>query len=224
MNLTDRLYDLGAVRAKAVPADDGTWRITGQKIFTFSGTTWPATSFIIGPGSGCAPGQKGVSCFIVPKYLVNDDGSPGARNDLRCVSIEHRGGSAPARRASCRTETQAAIGYLIGEANEGMRYMFTMMNTARLYVGIQGLSMAERAYQDGPTRYAQEHIGQAGSSAPARASHHPIVEYTDVRRMLMKAYIEAMRALLYTHAVLIDLARNTTVTHQQALGENWPSC
>ncbi len=212
MNLTEPQAgsDLGAVRAKAVPADDGTWRITGQKIFITFGEHDLAGNIIhlvLARVPGAPPGTKGISCFIVPKYLVNDDGSPGARNDLRCVSIEHKLGiHASPTCVMSYGDAGGAIGYLIGEANEGMRYMFTMMNTARLSVGIQGLSMAERAYQDA-LRYAQER--RQGRVVGARAGESsPIVEYTDVRRMLltMKAYIEAMRALLYTTAVSIDLA------------------
>ena len=214
MNLTEPQAgsDLGAVRAKAVPADDGTWRITGQKIFITFGEHDLAGNIIhlvLARVPGAPPGTKGISCFIVPKYLVHADGSLGARNDLRCVSIEHKLGiHASPTCVMSYGDAGGAIGYLIGEANQGMRYMFTMMNTARLSVGIQGLSLAERAYQDA-LRYAQER--KQGRVVGARTGESsPIVEYTDVRRMLltMKAYIEAMRALLYTHAVSIDLARH----------------
>jgi len=137
------------------------------------------------------------------------DGSLGARNDLRCVSIEHKLGiHASPTCVMSYGDAGGAIGYLIGEANQGMRYMFTMMNTARLSVGIQGLSVAERAYQDA-LRYAQERRqGRVVGASAAEPS--PIVEHPDVRRMLltMKAHIEAMRALLYTNAVSIDLARH----------------
>ena len=214
MNLTEPQAgsDLGAVRAKAVPADDGTWRITGQKIFITFGEHDLAGNIIhlvLARVPGAPPGTKGISCFIVPKYLVNADGSLGARNDLRCVSLEHKLGiHASPTCVMSYGDAGGAIGYLIGEANQGMRYMFTMMNTARLSVGIQGLSVAERAYQDA-LRYAQERrqVRVVGVSA---AEPSPIVEHPDVRRMLltMKAHIEAMRALLYTNAVSIDLARH----------------
>ncbi len=143
------------------------------------------------------------------QYLVNEDGSLGARNDLRCMSVEHKLGIHA--RPTCVMsygDSGGAVGYLIGEANQGMRYMFTMMNTARLSVGVEGLSMAERAYQDA-LRYAQERRQGRAVGAP-RGEPSPIVEHPDVRRMLltMKAYIEAMRALLYTNAVSIDLARH----------------
>jgi alkylation response protein AidB-like acyl-CoA dehydrogenase len=224
MNLTEPQAgsDLGAVRAKAVPADDGTWRITGQKIFITFGEHDLAGNIIhlvLARVPGAPPGTKGISCFIVPKYLVNADGSLGARNDLRCVSIEHKLGiHASPTCVMSYGDAGGAIGYLIGEANQGMRYMFTMMNTARLSVGIQGLSTAERAYQDA-LRYAQERkqgraVGTRAASTGA-GTPAPIVEHPDVRRMLltMKAYIEAMRALLYTNAVSIDLARHH---HDQA--------
>jgi 3-(methylsulfanyl)propanoyl-CoA dehydrogenase len=219
MNLTEPQAgsDLGAVRAKAVPADDGTWRITGQKIFITFGEHDLAGNIIhlvLARVPGAPPGTKGISCFIVPKYLVNADGSLGARNDLRCVSIEHKLGiHASPTCVMSFGDAGGAIGYLIGEANQGMRYMFTMMNTARLSVGIQGLSIAERAYQDA-LRYAQERRQGRAAGAPA-GQPSPIVEHPDVRRMLltMKAYIEAMRALIYTNAVSIDLARHH---HDQA--------
>jgi 3-(methylthio)propanoyl-CoA dehydrogenase len=214
MNLTEPQAgsDLGAVRAKAVPAGDGTWRITGQKTFITFGEHDLAGNIIhlvLARVPDAPPGTRGISCFIVPKHLVNEDGSLGARNDLRCVSIEHKLGiHASPTCVMSYGDAGGAVGYLIGEANQGMRYMFTMMNTARLSVGLQGLSIAERAYQDA-LRYAQERRqGRAVGAAPGEPS--PIVEHPDVRRMLltMKAYNEAMRALLYTNAVSIDLARH----------------
>ncbi len=214
MNLTEPQAgsDLGAVRAKAVPAGDGTWRITGQKIFITFGEHDLAGNIIhlvLARVPGAPPGTKGISCFIVPKYLVNEDGSLGAGNDLRCVSLEHKLGiRASPTCVMSYGDAGGAVGYLIGEANQGMRYMFTMMNTARLSVGLQGLSIAERSYQDA-LRYAQERRQGRAVGAPVGESS-PIVEHPDVRRMLltMKAYIEAMRAMLYTNAVSIDLARH----------------
>ena len=214
MNLTEPQAgsDLGVVRAKAVPADDGTWRITGQKIFITFGEHDLAGNIIhlvLARVPDAPAGTKGISCFIVPKYLVNADGSLGARNDLRCVSIEHKLGiHASPTCVMSYGDGGGATGYLIGEANQGMRYMFTMMNTARLSVGLQGLSIAERSYQDA-LRYAQERKQGRAIGAPAGESSL-IVEHPDVRRMLltMKAYIEAMRALLYTNAVSVDLAHH----------------
>jgi len=214
MNLTEPEAgsDLGAVRAKAEPAGDGTWRITGQKTFITYGEhdlTDNIIHLVLARVPDAPPGTKGISCFIVPKYLVGDDGSLGARNDVRCVSIEHKLGiHASPTCVMSYGDAGGAVGYLVGEANQGMRYMFTMMNTARLSVGLQGLSISERAYQDA-LRYAQERRQGRAIGAP-RGELSPIVEHPDVRRMLlaMKAYIEAMRALLYTNAVSIDLARD----------------
>ena len=214
MNLTepDAGSDLGAVRTSAVPADDGTWRVTGQKIFITFGEHDLASNIIhlvLARVPGAPPGTKGISCFIVPKYLVTADGSLGQRNDVRCVAIEHKLGihGSPTCVMSYG-DAGGAVGYLVGAANQGMRYMFTMMNNARLSVGVQGLAMAERSYQDA-LRYAQQRLQGRAVGAPAGVSS-PIVEHPDVRRMLltMKAYIEAMRALLYTNAVSIDLARH----------------
>jgi alkylation response protein AidB-like acyl-CoA dehydrogenase len=213
MNLTEPQAgsDLGAVRATAVPAGDGTWRITGQKIFITFGEhdlVGNIIHLVLARVPDAPPGTRGISCFIVPKYLVNDDGSLGARNDLRCVSIEHKLGiHASPTCVMSYGDAGGAVGYLIGEANQGMRYMFTMMNTARLSVGLQGLALTERAYQDA-LRFAQER-GQGRVAGARVGESSPIVEHPDVRRMLltMKAYLEAMRALLYTNAVSIDLAR-----------------
>jgi 3-(methylthio)propanoyl-CoA dehydrogenase len=214
MNLTEPQAgsDLGAVRTKAVPAGDGTWRITGQKTFITYGEHDLAGNIVhlvLARVPDAPPGTRGISCFIVPKYLVNDDGSLGARNDVRCVSIEHKLGiHASPTCVMSYGDAGGAVGYLVGEANQGMRYMFTMMNTARLSVGLQGLAISERAYQDA-LRYAQERKQGRAIGAP-KGELSPIVEHPDVRRMLltMKAYIEAMRALLYTNAVSIDLARD----------------
>ena len=214
MNLTEPEAgsDVGAVRTRAVPADDGTWRLTGQKIFITFGEHDLADNIVhlvLARVPGAPSGTKGISCFIVPKYLVNSDGSLGARNDVRCVSIEHKLGiHASPTCVMSYGDAGGATGYLIGEANQGMRYMFTMMNNARLSVGVQGLAIAERAYQDA-LRYAQERRQGRASGTP-QGQLSPIVEHPDVRRMLltMKAYIEAMRALLYTNALSVDLARH----------------
>jgi 3-(methylthio)propanoyl-CoA dehydrogenase len=214
MNLTEpgAGSDLGAVRTSAVPAGDGTWRITGQKIFITFGEHDLAGNIIhlvLARVPGAPPGTRGISCFIVPKYLVTADGSVGERNDVRCVAIEHKLGiHASPTCVMSYGDHGGAAGYLVGEANQGMRYMFTMMNNARLSVGIQGLAVAERAYQDA-LRYAQQRR-QGRAAGAAAGTMSPIVEHPDVRRMLltMKAYIEAMRALLYTNAVSVDLGRH----------------
>ena len=152
------------------------------------------------------PGTKGISCFIVPKFLVNDDGSLGERNDVVCASIEHKMGikASPTCVLSYGDKGEGAVGYLIGEENQGMRYMFTMMNNARLSVGLEGLALAERAYQDARA-YALERRQGRAIGAPAGESSL-IIEHADVRRMLltMKANIEAMRGLLYLTAEAMD--------------------
>ena len=144
-----------------------------------------------------------MSCFIVPKYLVDDDGTIGARNAVHCVSIEHKMGinASP----TCVMAYEDAVGYLIGEPNEGMRYMFRMMNTARLSVGVEGLAVGERAYQQA-VAYARER--RQGRAVGAREDS-PIIEHPDVRRMLltMKAQIEALRCLAYLNAECLDYAK-----------------
>ena len=212
MNLTEPEAgsDVGALRTRAVPADDGSWRITGTKIFITFGEhdlSDNVIHLVLARTPGAPPGTKGISCFIVPKFLVEADGSLGARNDVTCVSIEHKMGiKASPTCVMSFGEQGGAIGYLIGEQNEGMRYMFTMMNTARLSVGLEGLAIAERAYQDAVS-YAQERRQGRAPGAPAGESS-PIVDHPDVRRMLltMKASIDAMRSLIYVTAEQLDLA------------------
>ena len=222
MNLTEPEAgsDVGALRTRAVPADDGTWRITGQKIFITYGEHDMADQIVhlvLARVPDAPPGTRGISCFIVPKYLVGPDGSLGARNDVRCVSIEHKLGihASPTCVMSYGDEG-GAVGYLIGQPNEGMRYMFTMMNNARLSVGVQGLGAAEPAYQ-AALSYARTRRQGRAVGAPAHAGGASgtsesslIIEHPDVRRMLltMKAYIEAMRCLLYLNGESIDLARH----------------
>ncbi|HET6953840.1 MAG TPA: acyl-CoA dehydrogenase [Acidimicrobiales bacterium] len=209
MNLTEPQAgsDVGALTTRAVPADDGTWRITGQKIFITYGEHDLAGNIVhlvLARVPDAPPGTKGISCFIVPKFLVDEDGSPGERNAVECVSIEHKMGinASP----TCVMAYDGAVGYLIGEANEGMRYMFKMMNNARLSVGVSGLSVAERAYQQA-VAYATERRQGRAPGAPAGETS-PIVDHPDVRRMLltMRAHIEALRCLAYLNAESIDLA------------------
>ena len=214
MNLTEPQAgsDVGAVRTKAVKQDDGSYRITGTKIFITFGEHDIAENIIhlvLARTPDAPPGTKGISCFIVPKFLVNDDGSLGERNDVQCVSIEHKMGiKASPTCVMSYGEGDGAIGYLIGDENQGMRYMFTMMNNARLSVGLEGLSIAERAYQDA-VAYAQERRQGRAPGAPA-GEMSLIIDLPDVRRMLMtmKALVEAMRALVYTQAESIDVAAN----------------
>ena len=201
--------DVGAVRSKAVPVPDGTWRITGQKIFITYGEhdmTDNIVHLVLARVPDAPRGTKGISCFIVPKVNVSDEGALADRNAVTCVSIEDKLGihASP----TCALDFDDAVGYLIGEPNEGMRYMFTMMNKARLSVGIQGLAVADRAYQQA-VAYARERrqggvVGRGGD-VPA-----PIIEHADVRRMLLtiKASVEALRALIYFVAESIDLGEH----------------
>jgi 3-(methylthio)propanoyl-CoA dehydrogenase len=204
--------DVGALRTRAEPAGDGTWRLFGTKIFISFGEhdlTDNIVHLVLARTPDAPPGTKGISCFIVPKHLVNDDGTLGARNDVTCVSIEHKMGiKASPTCVMSFGEADGAVGYLIGEEHAGMAYMFTMMNNARLSVGVEGLSVAERAWQ--PTiAFAEERLQGRAPGAPRGASS-PIIDHPDVRRMLftMKAYIDAMRALIYLNAEAIDRARH----------------
>jgi 3-(methylthio)propanoyl-CoA dehydrogenase len=214
MNLTeaDAGSDVGALRTRAEPAGDGSWRLFGTKIFISYGEhdlTENIIHLVLARTPGAPPGTKGISCFIVPKYLVNDDGTLGERNDVTCVSIEHKMGiKASPTCVLSFGEGDGAVGYLIGEEHAGMAYMFTMMNNARLSVGVEGLAVAERAWQ--PTlAFAQERTQGRAVGAP-RGTSSPIVEHPDVKRMLltMKAYVDAMRALIYVNAEAMDRARH----------------
>jgi alkylation response protein AidB-like acyl-CoA dehydrogenase len=209
MNLTEPQAgsDVGALTTRAVPADDGTWRITGQKIFITYGEHDLADNIVhlvLARVPDAPPGTKGISCFIVPKFLVDDDGSLGERNRVECVSIEHKMGinASP----TCVMAYDGAVGHLIGEPNQGMRYMFKMMNNARLSVGVSGLALGERAYQQA-VAYAHERRQGRAPGAPAGESS-PIVDHPDVRRMLltMRAHVEALRCLAYLNAECLDLA------------------
>jgi 3-(methylthio)propanoyl-CoA dehydrogenase len=216
--------DVGALTTKAVPQDDGTYRITGQKIYISWGEHDMADNIIhlvLARTPDAPPGTKGISCFIVPKVMVGDDGSLGDRNDVTCVSIEHKMGikASPTCVLAFGDGGEGAVGYLIGEENAGMRYMFTMMNNARLSVGLQGLALADRAYQ---MAVEHAHERKQGRAPGAPAGHQsPIVEHPDVRRMLltMKAYIEAMRGLLYANGEALDLANHGTDDDSRAASQ-----
>jgi alkylation response protein AidB-like acyl-CoA dehydrogenase len=215
MNLTEPQAgsDVGAVRTKAVPQADGTYRITGTKIYISFGEhdmVENIVHLVLARTPDAPAGTKGISCFIVPKYLVNDDGALGARNDVKVVSIEHKMGiKASPTCVMSYGEEGGAIGYLIGEENRGMSYMFTMMNNARLSVGLEGLSLAERAYQDA-LQYSQERRqGRApGVPAPEDGGMSLIIDLPDVRRMLltMRSIIDALRAIIYVNAHALDMA------------------
>jgi alkylation response protein AidB-like acyl-CoA dehydrogenase len=223
MNLTEPQAgsDVGLSTTRAVPHDDGTYRITGTKIFISFGDqdlTENIIHLVLARLPDAPAGTKGISLFLVPKFLVNDDGSLGERNDVRCVSIEHKMGihASPTCVMSYGDEG-GAIGELVGQENQGMRAMFTMMNAARLEVGVQGVALAEIAYQKAHD-YALERrqgkeIGGEGTG-PA-----PIVVHPDVRRMLlfMRSHIEAMRNLLVYNAACLDMAR----IHEGEEAQQW---
>ena len=201
--------DVGALKTRA-EKDGDHYRITGTKIFITYGDhdfTDNVIHMVLARTPGAPAGTKGISLFIVPKFLVNDDGSLGDRNDLRPVSLEHKLGiHASPTCVMSFGDNDGAIGYLIGEEQGGMKAMFTMMNNARLAVGLQGLAIAERAYQ-AAVDYASERTQgmrrSNGAAAPAK-----IIEYPDVRRTLMsmRCRIEAMRALTYEGAFHLDRA------------------
>jgi alkylation response protein AidB-like acyl-CoA dehydrogenase len=213
MNLTEPQAgsDLSAVRTRAVPEGDGRYRITGQKIFITYGEhdlTENIVHMVLGRKSGAPEGVKGISLFLVPKFLVNDDGSLGARNDVHCVSIEHKLGiHASPTCVLAFGQNGGALGELIGEENRGLEYMFIMMNAARYSVGLEGVGISERAYQTA-LAYARERI-QGSEAGGARGARVPILRHPDVRRMLMlmKSQTEAMRALAVVVAVSLDAAR-----------------
>ena len=201
--------DVGALTTRAVRQDDGTYRLSGTKIFITWGDhdmTDNIVHLVLARTPGAAPGTKGISLFLVPKFLVNADGSLGERNDIKVVSLEHKMGihASPTCVMSFGDEGEGAVGYLIGEEQQGMRFMFTTMNNARLGVGTEGVAIAERAYQQALTFSQERRQGRATGATESSF----IIEHPDVRRMLLtqKSLIEAMRALLYHEASLLDLA------------------
>ncbi len=225
MNLTESHAgsDVGALSTKAVRQPDGNYRITGQKIFISWGEhdlTENIIHLVLARVPGAPPGTKGISCFIVPKFLINDDGSLGEHNDLRCVSIEHKMGllASPTCVLSFG-ENDGAVGYLIGEENQGMRYMFHMMNNARLSVGIEGLALSERSFQQALSFALQRVQGRTPHAASGGAG--TIIEHADVRRMLltMRSLIDAMRMITYTNAEANDLAHHAPDEATRAYGE-----
>ncbi len=226
MNLTEPHCgtDLGLIRTRAVPQADGTYAVTGTKIFISAGDhdlTENIIHLVLAKTPDAPDSTKGISLFIVPKVLVNDDGSLGARNAVSCGSLEHKMGIHG--NATCVMNYDGATGYLVGEENKGLAAMFIMMNAARLGVGIQGLSQAEAAYQNA-VKYAQERRqGRAltGAAEPAEKADTLFV-HPDIRRMLMdaKAFTEGMRALCLWGALLVDLSHQAATEEERALADD----
>jgi alkylation response protein AidB-like acyl-CoA dehydrogenase len=212
MNLTEPQAgsDLSLVRTRAEPQPDGTYKLFGTKIFITWGEHDMAENIVhlvLARVAGAPEGVKGISLFIVPKFLVNADGSLGARNDAHCVSIEHKMGI----KASPTCVLQfgdhgGAVGTLVGQENRGLEYMFIMMNAARFGVGVQGIAVAERAYQKAVS-YARDRV-QSRPVDGSMSTAAPIIHHPDVRRMLltMRAYTEACRAMALVAAAAFDAA------------------
>jgi acyl-CoA dehydrogenase len=215
MNLTEPHCgtDLGLLRTKAVPQLDGSYKITGTKIFISAGEHDLADNIIhlvLARIEGAPAGTKGISLFVVPKFLVNPDGSRGARNGVACGSLEEKMGIHG--NSTCVMNFDGATGWLIGEENRGLNAMFVMMNEARLGVGVQGLAQSEVAYQNAAI-YARERLqgrSISGVKAPDKAAD-PIIVHPDVRRSLMsmKAFNEAARALVMWTALQADLSHRS---------------
>jgi len=226
MNLTEPQCgtDLGLIRTRAVPQADGTYAITGTKIFISSGEhdlTENIIHLVLAKLPDAPDSTKGISLFIVPKVLVNDDGSLGARNAVSCGSIEHKMGIHG--NATCVMNYDGATGYLVGEENKGLAAMFIMMNAARLGVGIQGLAQAEVAYQNAVKYAGDRRQGRAltGAAEPAEKADTLFV-HPDVRRMLMdaKAFTEGMRSLCLWGALQVDLSHKGATDEERQLADD----
>ncbi len=211
MNLTEPQAgsDVGALQSRAAPAGDGSFRITGQKIFITWGDHDLAENIVhlvLARLPDAPAGSKGVSLFLVPKFLPEAGGTSGAANAVRCIGVERKMGihGSP----TCTMEYEGATGWLIGGENEGLAMMFTMMNSARINVALQGVAVSEAAYQK-TVAYAHERLQGRGEGAPAKGAS-PIAMHADVRRMLltMRALIQAGRAICYTAGVEADLAES----------------
>ena len=216
MNLTEPQAgsDLAAVRTRAVRQDDGSYKLFGQKIFITFGEhdyTENIIHLVLARTPDAPEGVKGISLFLVPKYLVNPDGLLGARNDVHCVSLEHKLGiHASPTAVLAYGDKGGATGYLVGEENHGLEYMFVMMNQARFSVGMEGVGLSERSYQRA-VAYARDRVQGKAPGAEQGPKAGPIIEHPDVRRMLMtmRAYTEAMRAIGYVTAAALDNARHS---------------
>jgi len=214
MNLTEPQAgsDLALVRTRAEPQPDGTYRIFGTKIFITYGEHDMAKNIVhlvLARVTGAPEGVKGISLFVVPKFIVEKDGTPGARNDVQCVSIEHKLGIKASPTAVLQFGDQGgAVGYLVGQENRGLEYMFIMMNAARYAVGLQGIAVSERAYQHAAA-YAKERVQSRPVDGSVNASA-TIIHHPDVRRMLMtmRAYTEGCRAMACVAAAAYDAAHH----------------
>ena len=214
MNLTEPQAgsDLAAVRSRAEPQPDGTYKVFGTKIFITYGEHDMADNIVhlvLARVQGAPEGVKGISLFVVPKFMVNQDGSLGDRNDVYCVSIEHKMGIKASPTAVLQYgDNGGAIGYLVGEENRGLEYMFIMMNAARYAVGVQGIAIAERAYQKA-VQYAQERVQSRPVDGSVKGAA-TIIHHPDVRRMLMtmRALTEGCRAMSSVAAAAYDAAHH----------------
>src|SRR5690606_8166376 len=205
--------DLGMLRTRAEPQADGSYKVTGTKIFISAGEHDMAENIVhivLARLPDAPAGTKGISLFIVPKFLPDGQGGPGARNGVSCGSIEHKMGIHG--NATCVMNFDGATGFLIGPANKGLNCMFTFMNTARLGTAIQGLAHAEVAFQ-GASAYARERLQMRALSGPKfpDQSADPIIVRPDVRRMLLtiKSFAEGNRALLYYAAQQVDIMQRS---------------
>jgi len=226
MNLTEPHCgtDLGLLRTRAEPAADGSYRITGTKIFISSGEhdlTENIIHLVLAKLPDSPDSVKGISLFIVPKVIVNDDGSLGARNAVSCGRIEEKMGIHG--NSTCVMNYEGATGYLIGERDKGLRAMFIMMNAARLGVGVQGLALSEVSYQNAAI-YARERLQGRALTGPKNAAGKadPIIVHPDVRRMLMnaRAFNEGARALTLWGALMVDVAEKAATPEERQAAED----
>ena len=226
MNLTEPQCgtDLGLIKTKAAKAGDGSFKITGQKIFISAGEhdlSQNIVHLVLARIEGAPEGTKGLSLFVVPKFLPDPDGNPGARNALSCGSLEEKMGIHG--NATCVMNYDGATGWLVGEAEKGLRAMFTMMNEARLGVGVQGLALSEVAYQNAALYARDRRQGRAisGAKEPTEKAD-PIIVHPDVRRMLMsiRAFNEAARALLLWTALKGDVAHRSEDDKDRAAADD----
>lgn len=226
MNLTEPHCgtDLGLIRTRAVPQTDGTYAITGTKIFISAGEhdlTSNIIHLVLAKLPDAPDSTKGISLFIVPKFVLDADGNPGARNAVSCGSIEHKMGIHG--NATCVLNYDGATGYLVGEENKGLAAMFIMMNAARLGVGIQGLAQAEAAYQNGVAYALERRQGRAltGPAEPQEKAD-PLFVHADVRRMLMdaKAFTEGMRALSLWGGLQVDLIHHAASEEERQMADD----